>query len=147
MPFSRWYKLTQFYSFAQSDGNEHIRKFDHGSRENLEKYGTEDPPKYDFSKITVPVYEFIGTNDWLSTVQDAQAKVKEMQTAKIYLIDEFDHLEFIRGARAKAVLHPQILHILRNKKTFVNNVMNWFDKMVPSQSNDHTNDECNCSIT
>jgi len=104
--------FRNFIHFAQSVRKEKIEKFDHGKATNLEIYNSEKPPKYDLSAISVPVHVFIGSADWLSTPEDANANLKEMQNLKIYNLDNFDHLEFIRGKRAKKELFPQILSLL-----------------------------------
>lgn len=104
--------FRNFIHFAQSVGKENVRKFNHGKKGNLKIYGSEEPPIYNFSNIKVPAYEFIGTEDWLSTIEDSESKANEMQAAEIHFLKGFDHLEFIRGKRAKTELHPKILHIL-----------------------------------
>lgn len=42
-----------------------FRQYDYGVRGNLEKYGTPQPPDYDLSKVTSPVYMYYAENDWL----------------------------------------------------------------------------------
>lgn len=44
-----------FLHFAQGVTSGEFRKFDYGSKKNRELYGQDTPPKYDVSKITVPV--------------------------------------------------------------------------------------------
>lgn len=51
--------------YAQGINSGKFRKFDYGRKQNLEKYGTADPPEYDLSKVTAPVAFYWGENDWL----------------------------------------------------------------------------------
>lgn len=53
--------------YAQGVPSGKFRKFDFGRKQNLEVYGTSDPPEYDFSKISAPIALFWGQNDWLGT--------------------------------------------------------------------------------
>ena len=48
----------------------YLRKYDYGKTINREKYGSEEPPIYDFSKIKIPVLIYIGEGDQLSSIQD-----------------------------------------------------------------------------
>lgn len=43
-----------------------FRQFDFGKRRNLRKYGSDQPPGYDLSKVTAKVGLFYGQNDWLA---------------------------------------------------------------------------------
>jgi len=42
-----------------------FRKYDYGPDKNLEVYGQEIPPEYDFTKITAPIALYWAQNDWL----------------------------------------------------------------------------------
>ncbi len=37
--------------------------FDHGPAGNLKRYGTTDPPEYNLTTVTAPVYIFYAEND------------------------------------------------------------------------------------
>ena len=41
-------------------------RYDHGRKENIEKYGVHPPPGYDLEKVTFPVATYWGDNDWLA---------------------------------------------------------------------------------
>jgi len=51
--------------YAQGVNTGIFRMYNHGKERNLELYGQEEPPMYDFSKITAPVALYWGENDWL----------------------------------------------------------------------------------
>jgi hypothetical protein len=42
-----------------------FRQFDYGAKGNLAQYGQYQPPDYDLSKVTCPVYIYYAENDWL----------------------------------------------------------------------------------
>lgn len=48
---------------------EKFTQFDYGRRENVERYGTAEPPEYDLAMVTVPVYIFWSQNDPISPPQ------------------------------------------------------------------------------
>jgi len=52
--------------YAQMVTSGVFRQYDHGRKQNIDVYGTEEPPAYDISKITVPVAIYWGDNDWLA---------------------------------------------------------------------------------
>lgn len=59
--------LQTIEHFAQIINNGgHFRQFDYGY-ENLMKYKSHVPPEYEVWKITLPVYLFIGQEDYLAT--------------------------------------------------------------------------------
>ena len=47
-----------------AEGN--FQYFDYGTKTNMEKYGQETPPQYDFDSITTPFALFYAQNDWLA---------------------------------------------------------------------------------
>lgn len=54
-----------------------FRQFDYGWIINLLKYGTLDPPDYDFSQIAAPVALFYGANDMLAATEVIFFKLKK----------------------------------------------------------------------
>ena len=42
--------------FAQGINSGKFQQFDYGKHENLNRYGQEDPPEYDLTKVTAAVY-------------------------------------------------------------------------------------------
>jgi len=70
---------NEFLGFFIAPGK--FRRYDYSFINNLLKYGTFDPPKYDLGKIKVPVSLHYGINDWLANV-----KVRIFLYITIYLI-------------------------------------------------------------
>jgi len=48
---------------------EEFRRFDYGSKGNLQRYGQEEPPTYDLSQVKAPVYLYYADNDLLAPPQ------------------------------------------------------------------------------
>ncbi|KAI5635271.1 alpha/beta-hydrolase lipase region domain-containing protein [Phthorimaea operculella] len=56
--------------YAQSFRTPYFEKFDYGKEKNLELYGSERPPQYNLSAVTVPVVIIYGKNDHLVDPKD-----------------------------------------------------------------------------
>ena len=41
-----------------------FHRYDFGTEGNLEKYGQEQPPQYNVSRVTTPVAIYYSSNDW-----------------------------------------------------------------------------------
>lgn len=53
--------------YAQFSTSGRFQRFDYGKEENIVRYGTEKPPAYNISEITLPVHIFYGDKDVIST--------------------------------------------------------------------------------
>lgn len=56
--------VTQYFQMYEV---ETFQKYDYGKDKNVEIYGTDRPPTYDMSKVSVPVAIFLGGRDVIST--------------------------------------------------------------------------------
>lgn len=56
------FKMLYFVTFAE--GN--FQYFDYGSKENIVRYGQENPPQYQLQNISTPIALFYAQNDWLA---------------------------------------------------------------------------------
>ena len=52
--------------FSQGVESKEFRHYDYGPEANMKHYQSETPPKYDLSKIQVPIAVMWGQNDYLS---------------------------------------------------------------------------------
>lgn len=64
--------------YGQSMISPHFQKFDHGKEHNLVLYGSEEPPRYNLSAVTVPVVAIYGRNDGLVDTSDVEWLLKEL---------------------------------------------------------------------
>jgi lysosomal acid lipase/cholesteryl ester hydrolase len=71
------------------------------------------PPSYDLSAIRVPTALFYGGNDWLADVKDVNMLIPQLGSLvyKNY-IQEWDHIDFIAGKDAPALVYDEILKLL-----------------------------------
>lgn len=53
--------------YGQGIESGEFKQYDYGAKQNMEIYKSTEPPKYNISKITVPITLFCGDNDWLSS--------------------------------------------------------------------------------
>ena len=92
--------------FSQNDLNSQVencvvRRFDYLSDEkNIEKYQSEVPPAYDFTKIAIPTKVYFGTQDKYFSVQDAEDFKKIMKGNKYYeqeIMEGWAHMTFSNG--------------------------------------------------
>ena len=58
-----------FLHYGQEVSSGGFHAFDYGKEDNLDKYGTEDPPAYDLAKVTCPTAVYYADNDWLAQPQ------------------------------------------------------------------------------
>ncbi|CAG0892516.1 unnamed protein product [Cyprideis torosa] len=84
--------------FTQGVNRPGFNMFDYGMASNLEIYGQEEPPEYDLSKTTVPVFLYYGENDWLTVPRDVEwLKTQLPNVVASFLADlpSFNHLDFL----------------------------------------------------
>lgn len=53
-----------------------FQKFDYGTEINMKMYGSPDPPKYDLSKIQVPVAVFYSDKDLITVSEVSLATLQ-----------------------------------------------------------------------
>ena len=56
-------KCAEHYRQSVVRDSDRMHKFDYGAKKNLEIYGQEIPPYYDFEKVKVPTYVYYGDSD------------------------------------------------------------------------------------
>lgn len=70
--------MAQYGHIAQAGK---VIMYDYGKLKNKRVYGQSDPPVYDLSKITLPVYLFYGENDLLATPKVVAKKKTKIEKA------------------------------------------------------------------
>jgi len=101
-------------AWVQKTNSNKFRKFDYGPRKNLQIYGTEEPPLYDFSLLKVPTAIMVGESDMLVCPQDARllrTDIEQFTDALIYYSEyKSGHLGFF--ANDEVPFLPHILELL-----------------------------------
>jgi len=89
--------LTHFIQNSKGDMGT-FRKFDYGENENLVRYGQSDPPSYDFSKISTPIFLYYGDKDIYFTPGHKKVLIAHLSAhtpVKSHLFPGFGHSTFL----------------------------------------------------
>jgi len=107
---------TSFYTvlhYAQNITNKYFHAYDwYDSAENMRRYGSEDPPTYDLSKVTVPAALFWSKKDSLSSKEDMERIVSELPNLVSCKETDIGHLDYLWGANVKGDFYHDLLDIL-----------------------------------
>ena len=94
-----------------------IRMYDYGNGdENTNHYGQPAPPIYDMTGIPndLPLFLSYGGNDLIADVDDVRIlldKLKDHEQDKlaVQLIENYAHLDFVRGVNANQVVYNPLI--------------------------------------
>ncbi|KAL1110242.1 hypothetical protein AAG570_008319 [Ranatra chinensis] len=101
--------------FAQLIQSGEFAQFDYGEEENLKIYGTKEPPKYDFKKMSLPVTLYYGQNDLLANVKDVDLLYNILPNPKgMFRVNFslFNHLDFLWSIDVNTLLNENIETII-----------------------------------
>lgn len=105
-----------FVHYFQSYLSKNFQRFDYGSKMNQAMYSTMEPPSYDLSLITAPIYMFSSESDWFSTPEDVGRLASRLPNVVRNVVlnksEDFTHLEFIYGTRVNEIVNDDIKRIL-----------------------------------
>jgi hypothetical protein len=106
--------------WLQTIGSETIKQFDYGKEKNLELYGQEEAPEYDFHKLKeLKIDTFITTTigDPYCQKEDFHLMLRTFTKAKIYTKDvgNYNHLDYLWGKNAHADIYLDMLKFLNDK--------------------------------
>ncbi|XP_063382174.1 lipase 3-like [Cydia fagiglandana] len=108
--------VKQFAHYGQSMSEGQFRRFDYGSLGNRLIYGTTNPPGYDLSKVTSPVFLHYSPADALADVRDVDRLFAELArpVGKFRIPDyHFGHLDFIWGIDANIYVYERVINLIR----------------------------------
>ncbi|XP_072932307.1 lipase 3-like [Epargyreus clarus] len=112
-----WKTVVHFAQEVVSGGK--FQQFDYGSH-NQKMYGSDSPPEYDLSKVTLPLTLFWANNDLLSSETDVKLLSEKLPTKpEIYLVPdpEFNHLDYLWAVDVNTYLNDKILDSLNKVYT------------------------------
>ncbi|XP_050674374.1 lipase 1-like [Leptidea sinapis] len=102
--------------FGQLIQSKKFQRYDEGREINLQKYGSENPPEYNVSKITSAVLLMCSKNDLLSSLEN----VNELSSRLPNLVEEYvvqdkswSHHNFLWGIKAPEYVFNKILGYLK----------------------------------
>ncbi|KAL1502477.1 hypothetical protein ABEB36_007613 [Hypothenemus hampei] len=108
--------FKQLFHYGQEIRTKSFRQYDYGTTKNLEVYGSNDPPAYNTSEITVPVAAYYGKNDYFAAVEDVNKLLGELpNVADNYLIEYeyFNHLDFLFAIHVKSLVYDQVIDVIK----------------------------------
>nr|CAD7434529.1 unnamed protein product [Timema monikensis] len=105
----------QIIHYGQEVKSGYFRQYDHGSVENLLKYGSLNPPDYDLSKVTAPVSLHYSNNDWLASLTDVDELYSELPNVIgkfLVPLDQFNHIDYMWAIDAKTLVYDTVISIM-----------------------------------
>lgn len=108
----------QLLHFIQIVKFNRFQQYDFKRDKNLRIYGMESPPKYDLSRIHVPIYIFYGTNDLLGTKANTLKFIVKISKnhipIKVQELVGWNHIDFTYAIDAKQMIYNKILKYYQN---------------------------------
>jgi len=101
--------------YAQGVTSGKFSKYNFGPEKNLEIYGTEIPPEYDWSKITAPIALYWGENDWMGAKNDTYRIMQSLPNLRSFHRvnhDKFNHLDFITARDIRPLLNDPAINFM-----------------------------------
>lgn len=106
--------------FGQMYRSSKFQMFDYGSAEkNRQHYGTDTPPQYNASAITVPLALYWGGNDWLADPDDVKLLMQKLDDKTLWYnktIKAWQHLDFIWGLDAAPLVYDDVAKKILDKE-------------------------------
>ncbi|KAL0822180.1 hypothetical protein ABMA28_004311 [Loxostege sticticalis] len=90
-------------------------KYDYGFERNLIVYNSTEPPEFDLRKVTMKSALFMGKEDFLGTVADAELLKGLLPNVVHYQVlpyEKFNHIDFVWGRYAPDNFQPYLMEVL-----------------------------------
>lgn len=113
-------------------------QYDYGKVENMKKYGSKKPPKYNINKINVPIRFYYGENDLLATPTDTKAlyqKLSKPLGLQKVNYEKFNHVDFLWAKDINKLLNDDIIEFINNSTDSVNGsdfIQDTIDRALPT---------------
>ncbi|XP_049870316.1 lipase 3-like [Pectinophora gossypiella] len=107
-----------FVHFMQGYVSKRFQRYHYyGGGKNTDTFGSPEPPEYNVSQVSAPVTLMCSEVDWFSGYEDVQTLRKFLPNIVNYVMFnknmDFTHLEFVFGARVKALINDPVIRLLR----------------------------------
>ncbi|XP_026728530.1 lipase 1-like [Trichoplusia ni] len=103
--------LRNMARYGQSMRSKRFQKFDYGLEQNLVMYGSERPPEYNLSAVTVPVVCLYGRNDGIVDSRDVAWLVSQLPNVlETKMVDDplWNHFDMAYSQHTRYALFPTI---------------------------------------
>lgn len=106
--------VKQYAHYGQNIKDQIFRRWDHGSSQNPQIYGSPEPPTYNLSLIRVQTVLHYSLNDYLLDERDVLAMERDMPNAIARKVarDSFEHSEYLYAVDAKALVTDFIIEAI-----------------------------------
>lgn len=109
--------VRQVRQYGQALSSQDFRKYDFGSDINEKVYGEPQPPKYDMTKVQVPVAMYYSEDDWLAHPKDVERLRQELPNVRdTYKVPEkqFTHMDFQFSKKAPELVYKRLIESIKN---------------------------------
>uniref|UniRef100_A0A182F9N1 Lipase n=1 Tax=Anopheles albimanus TaxID=7167 RepID=A0A182F9N1_ANOAL len=109
----------QWAHFGQEVVSGHFRRFDYGPERNRQQYGSEVPPSYNLSHVTVPVVIYYGLADEL--VHPIDVRLLAETLPNLVALNQqanatFNHMDFLAASNVKDVLYDSLIRNVEQRQ-------------------------------
>ena len=108
--------ILHYIQLAYGSSGPKFQKFKYENPEkNLQKYGRDQPPIYNLTKITAKTQLFAGFSDSISTLKDVLHLHTSLPNSKLVVVKdpEWNHVDFSYSPKVKEMIFDPIIRDLR----------------------------------
>lgn len=105
----------QMLHYLQEQQSGYFRQFDHGTKKNLEKYDSEEPPEYPVELITSELHLWYSDNDDLAAVEDVEALAKRLPNKVMHHMadEEWNHGDYALNHEVREYVNEPVIAIMK----------------------------------
>ncbi|XP_028159387.1 lipase 1-like [Ostrinia furnacalis] len=107
--------LKVFDHLIQVARSKKFARYDYGFLENLKVYKRLNPPEFDLKKVRMKSALFVGEQDFLGTVEDAEllrASLPNVVHYQVLPYKKFNHVDFFWGRYMTENFYPYLLEVI-----------------------------------
>lgn len=113
--------VQNFVRYHQSMTSRDFIKYDYGKARNVQLYGSDKPPSYNLSAVTVPVVILYGKNDFMVDIKDVKWLLRKLPNVleAVEVGDPlWNHFDMIYSQHANELVFPKVNeYLLRYSST------------------------------
>ncbi|CAH0401282.1 unnamed protein product [Chilo suppressalis] len=101
--------------FAQISNRKQFAQYDYGCLENLKRYGSFVPPRYNLKNVNMKVALFVSRNDKFATLENVKLLTDQLPNVvhkHVMEQKQWNHIDFTWGKHAYKYLYPKVSGIL-----------------------------------
>lgn len=108
----------QLAHYGQEAESGHFRQYDHGWIDNYFVYDRFTPPNYDLANVKAKVAIYYSESDTMADERDVRRLIDELPNVvgTTYIPRRFNHLDFIWGYSAPALVYQPIMKAMKQSE-------------------------------